>query len=63
MRYLMSHWIGEAALDGVAVTAFEGQAEAWTAEMNRRGVRLQRKPLRRGAASRNHADTRRWGAG
>ena len=47
MRYLMIHWIDEAALDGAEVTAIEREVEAWTAEMDRRGVRLQGEPLRR----------------
>jgi hypothetical protein len=46
MRYLMIHWIDEAALGGVAGAELESEVEAWTAEMDRRGVRLQGEPLR-----------------
>jgi hypothetical protein len=45
MRYLMIHWIDEAALNAEG-TEFESEVEAWTAEMDRRGVRLQGEPLR-----------------
>jgi hypothetical protein len=48
MRYLMIHWIDEAALDA-ANTALESEVETWTAVMDRRGVRLQGEPLRRGS--------------
>jgi hypothetical protein len=44
MRYLMIHWIDEAVLAESA--AIESEVEAWTAEMDRRGVRLQGEPLR-----------------
>jgi hypothetical protein len=53
MRYLMIHWIDEAALDGADSTAIETEVEAWTAEMDRRGIRLQGEPLR----SASHAAT------
>ena len=46
MRYLVIHWIDEAALDRQS-TAIESEVEAWTAEMDRRGARLQGEPLRR----------------
>ena len=46
MRYLVIHWIDEAALDPES-GATESEVEAWTAEMDRRGVRLQGEPLRR----------------
>jgi hypothetical protein len=46
MRYLMIHWIDEAALDSMRGTQFEREVQAWTAEMDRRGVRLQGEPLR-----------------
>ncbi len=46
MRYLVIHRIEEAALDGAEGTEFESEVEAWTAEMDRRGVRLQGEPLR-----------------
>src|SRR5260370_38609762 len=46
MRYLVIHWIDEAALDGAEGTEFEREVDAWTAEMDRRGVRLQGGPLR-----------------
>ncbi len=46
MRYLVIHWIDEAALDGAEGTEFEREVDAWTAEMDRRGVRLQGEPLR-----------------
>ena len=45
MRYLVIHWIDEAALDAES-TAVESEVEAWTADMDRRGVRLQGEPLR-----------------
>ena len=45
MRYLMIHWIDEAALDAES-TGIESEVEAWTAEMDRRGVRLLGEPLR-----------------
>lgn len=44
MRYLMIHWIDEAVL--AESGAIESEVEAWTAEMDRRGVRLQGEPLR-----------------
>jgi hypothetical protein len=44
MRYLMIHWIDEAVLAESA--AIESEVEAWTDEMDRRGVRLQGEPLR-----------------
>jgi hypothetical protein len=44
MRYLMIHWIDEAVLAESA--AIESGVQAWTAEMDRRGVRLQGEPLR-----------------
>lgn len=44
MRCLMIHWIDEAVLAESA--AIESAVEAWTAEMDRRGVRLQGEPLR-----------------
>jgi hypothetical protein len=44
MRYLMIHWIDEAVL--AQSGAIESEVEAWTAEMDRRGVRLQGEPLR-----------------
>ncbi len=44
MRYLMIHWIDEAVLAGSA--AIESEVQAWTAEMDRGGVRLQGEPLR-----------------
>jgi hypothetical protein len=44
MRYLMIHWIDEAVLAESA--AIESGVETWTAEMDRRGVRLQGEPLR-----------------
>lgn len=46
MSYLMIHWIDEAVLNAEG-TEFESEVEAWTAEMDRRGVRLQGEPLRR----------------
>jgi len=45
MRYLVIHWIDEAALNAEG-TEFESGVEAWSAEMDRRGVRLQGEPLR-----------------
>lgn len=44
MKYLMIHWIDEAVL--AESGAIEGDVGAWTAEMDRRGVRLQGEPLR-----------------
>jgi hypothetical protein len=45
MRYLMIHWIDEAVLNAEG-TEFESGVGAWTAAMDRRGVRLQGEPLR-----------------
>jgi hypothetical protein len=45
MRYLMIHWIDEAALNAEG-TEFESEVGRWTAEMDRRGARLQGEPLR-----------------
>ena len=45
MRYLMIHWIDEVVLNAEG-TEFESEVDAWTAEMDRRGVRLQGEPLR-----------------
>ena len=39
MRYLMIHWIDEAVL--AESGAIEGDVGAWTAEMDRRGVRIR----------------------
>jgi len=45
MRYLMIHWIDEAALNAEG-TEFEIEVGEWAAEMDRRSVRLQGEPLR-----------------
>ena len=58
MRYLVIHWIDEAALNAEG-TEFESGVEAWSAEMDRRGVRVAGGAAAVGQRGRDGAQTRR----